>query len=220
MRIGFTFCVVSFLTASGAWAQSAPGGPLTPSAGWAAQQAGKSGQAAILGQGQFFFSTLSNSAIGGRTESVLRYGVTSRLSVGLSHLQRQATLRPNVNFTVTEETVESPALSVGFYDSSIGGRNSAFYATAARTISDMGPVTFSGYLGVAKVSNEDAPRLLVGAAVPLLGKTLTASAQWEGKKLSLGLVGTLGTLGKYPVRLGIVAVGDNVGPLAATTWQR
>jgi hypothetical protein len=223
MQLRFTFCFVSLLAVSGisnAWAQVAPGGPLSPSAGWAAQETGPRGKAAILSQGQFFFSTLSNSAIGGKTESTLRYGVSDKLSVGFLHLQKQATLRPNVNYTITQESLESPALSVGFYDSSIGGKSSVFYATAARTISDMGPVTFSGYLGLAKVSSESAPRLLVGAAMPLLGKRVTASAQWEGKRLTLGVAGSVGTLGKYPIRFGLVAVGDTVGPLTSTTWQK
>lgn len=223
MKNVLSLVVVVLGSVSGAWAQSAPGGPLFPSAGWAAQKAGVGpvgSQAAILSKGQFAFSTLTNSAIAGKTESVLRYGVTEKLSVGLMHLQRQATLRPNVNYTITQESVESPSINIGFYDSSVGGKGTAFYATAGRTISDMGPVTFSGYLGVAKVSSESAPRLLVGAAVPLLNNKVTASAQWEGKKLSLGLVGHVGTLGKYPVRLGLVAVGDTVGTLAATTWNR
>lgn len=223
MRIGFTFCVASLFAAGGAWAQSAPGGPLSPSAGWAAQQAGvgpASSQAAILAKNQFFLSTLSNAAIGGKTETVLRYGVTEKLSVGLIHLQKQATLRPNVNYTLTPESVESPSLNVGFYESSIGGKRSAYYATAGRTISDMGPVTFSGYVGVAKVTGERVPRLLVGAAVPVLRNLLTGSVQWEGKKLSLGVVGTVGTLGNYPIRLGVVAVGDTLGTLASTTWKR
>lgn len=223
MKTVLPIAVVSLLSASSAWAQSAPGGPLSPSAGWAAQQAGVGpvgSQAAILNKGLFAFSTLTNSAIGGKTESVLRYAVTEKLSVGLMHLQKQATLRPNVNYTLTPESVESPSLNIGYYDSSVGGKGSAFYATAGRTISDMGPITWSGYLGVAKVSSESAPRLLAGAAVPLLKNKLVASAQWEGKKLSLGIVGHVGTLGKYPVRLGLIAVGDTVGTLAATTWNR
>ena len=223
MRIGIYISFASLLAASGAWAQSAPGGPLSPSAGWAAQLPGQGpvgSKAAILNKGQFFLSTLSNTAIGGKTETVLRYGVSDRLSVGLSSLQSQKTVRPNVNYTLTQESVESPSLNIGFYDGSIGGKNSAFYATAGRTISDMGDQTFSGYLGIAKVNSEDAPRLLVGVAVPLLDNKVTMSAQWEGKKLSLGLVGTIGSLGSYPVRLGLVAVGTNTGPLAATTWHR
>jgi hypothetical protein len=215
--------IVSLTLASGAWAQSAPGGPLTPSAGWAAQSAGVGpvgSQPAILGKGQFFFSTLSNSAIAGKTETALRYGVSDKLSVGLLSLQKQAKTRPNVNYTLTSETVESPSLNVGFYDNSVGGKGSVFYATAGRTISDMGPVQFSGYLGVAKVSGESAPRLLIGAAMPLANNRVTASAQWEGKKLSLGLVGEVGMIGKYPVRLGLVAVGNSVGTLGATTWGR
>jgi hypothetical protein len=223
MKIVFSTLLVSLLGISSVWAQSAPGGPLSPSAGWAAQKAGVGpvgSQAAILNRGQFAFSTLTNSAIGGKTESVLRYGVTEKLSVGLIHLQKQGTLRPNVNYTITPETVESPSLNVGFYEGSVGGKRSAFYATAGRTISDMGPVTFSGYLGVAKVTGEDAPRLLVGAALPLLRNKVTASAQWEGKKLSLGVVASVGTLGKYPVRLGLIAVGDTIGTLGSTTWQR
>ncbi len=215
--------VTSLLVASGAWAQSAPGGPLSPSAGWAAQLPGQGPvgtKAAILSKGQFFLSSLSNTALGGKTEAVLRYGMTDRLSVGVSALQKQKTLRPSVNYTLTQETVESPSFNIGFDSGSVGGKRSAFYATAGRTISDMGSQTFSGYLGIAKVSSEDAPRLLIGAALPLLDNKLTASAQWEGKKLSLGLVGTVGSVGKYPVRLGIIALGDNFGPLAATTWQR
>nr|WP_309697439.1 hypothetical protein [Armatimonas sp.] len=223
MQIRFSFCVAALFAASGAWAQSAPGGPLSPSAGWAAQRAGigpASSQAAILAKSQFFLSTLSNSAIVGKTETVLRYGVTEKLSVGLSHLRKQGTLRPNANYTLTSESVESPSLNIGIYENSIGGKGSAFYATAGRTLSDMGPVTFSGYMGIAKVSGERAPRFLVGAALPLLNNALTASAQWEGKKLSLGIVGMVGTLGKYPIRFGLVAVGDTLGTLGATTWQR
>ena len=225
MRIAILSIVslVSLTLARGAWAQSAPGGPLTPSAGWAAQRAGLGpvgSQAAILNKGQFFLSTLSNSAISGKTEIALRYGVSEKLSLGLLSLQKQATVRPNINYTLVSETVESPSVNVGFYDNSVGGKGSAFYATAGRTISDMGPVQFSGYLGVAKVSGEAAPRLLIGAAMPLANNRITASAQWEGKKLSLGIVGEVGMIGKYPVRLGLVAVGNSVGTLGATTWGR
>jgi hypothetical protein len=226
MRIAITSSIISLVSlmgASGAWAQSAPGGPLTPSAGWAAQRAGVGpvgSQPAILGKGQFFLSTLNNAAIGGKAETALRYGVNEKLSVGLVRLQLQGTLRPSANYTLTPETVESPSLNVGFYSGSIGGKNDAFYATAGRTISDMGPVQFSGYLGVAKVSGESAPRLLLGAAVPLANNRFTASAQWEVKKLSVGLVGDVGKIGQYPVRLGLVAVGSSIGTLGATTWGR
>ena len=222
MKITF-LSIVSLTLAGGAWAQSAPGGPLTPSAGWATQRAGVGpvgSQPAILGKGQFFLSSLSNSAIPGKTETALRYGVSDKLSLGLLHLQKQGTIRPNFNYTLTSETVESPSLNVGFYDNSVGGKGSVFYATAGRTISDMGPVQFSGYLGVAKVSGEAAPRLLLGVLMPLANSRVTASAQWEGKKLSLGLVGDVGRIGKYPVRLGLVAVGNSVGTLGATTWGR
>lgn len=225
MKFHYTLLSVSALLClpALALAQSAPGGPLFPSAGWAAQQAGVGpvgSKPAILGKSTFALSILSNSAIAGKTESVLRYGVTDKLSVGLMYFERQDKLRGNVSYTITPETVESPSINVGFYDASVGGKSSAVYATAGRTISDMGPVTFSGYLGVAKVNSESAPRLLVGAAVPIFQNRLTASAQWEGKKLSLGIVGSVGTLGKYPVRLGVLAVGDTLGTLGSTTWQR
>ena len=200
-----------------------PGNPLSPSAGYAAQRAGVlpigSGPT-ILGKEQFFLSTLSSSALTGKTETVLRYGVTERLSVGVSYLQKQASLRPDASLTLVRETVEVPSLTVGLFHDTVGGGREAYYATAGRTITDMGETVFSGYVGVAKYSSERAPRPLVGAALPLLKGKVTTSAQWEGKKLTLGLVAEVGTLGKYPVRLGLVAIGDNVGPLAATTWKR
>jgi hypothetical protein len=223
MRNTIAFFAVSLVATGSAWAQSAPGGPLSPSSGWAAQRAGVGpvgSQPAILGKREFFFSTLTNSAIGGKTETALRYGVSNKLSVGLTHLQKQGTLRPNVNYTLVQESLESPSLNIGFYESSIGGKGSAYYATSGRTISDMGPVTFSGYLGIAKVTGERNPRFLAGASVPLLRNLVTASALWEGKKLSLGIVGSVGTLGGYPIRLGLVAVGDTVGSLVSSTWKQ
>lgn len=204
-------------------AQVVPGNPLSPSAGYAAQRAGVlpigSGPT-ILGKEQFFLSTLSSSALPGKTETVLRYGVTERLSVGLSYLQKQATLRPDASFTITPETVEVPSLTVGLFHDTIGGGREAYYATAGRTITDMGDTVFSGYVGIAKYSSERAPRPLLGAALPLAKGKLTASAQWEGKKLSFGLVADVGRVSGYSIRLGLVTVGDNVGPLAATTWNR
>ena len=223
MRIAFTFLCASLLAASGAWAQSAPGGPLFPSAGWAAQQAGLGpvgSRPAILGQGQFFLSTLTSSAIGGRTETMLRYGASEKLSLGLTHFQRQGTLRPSVNYSLTPESIESPSINVGYFDVSGGSKGSAYYATAGRTISDMGPVLFSGYVGAAKVVGERTPRFLIGAAFPLLKDRATASAQWEGKKLSLGLVGAVGSVSHYPIRLGLILTGDTLGTMAASTWRR
>lgn len=204
-------------------AQVVPGNPLSPSAGYAAQRAGVlpigSGPA-ILGKEHFSLTNLSSSALPGKTETVLRYGVTERLSVGVSYLQKQATLRPDASFTLAPETVEMPALTIGFFHDTIGGGRNAYYATAARTITDMGETVFSGYVGIAKYSSERAPRPLVGAALPLVQGKLNASAQWEGKKLTLGLVAAVGTLGGYPFRLGVVMVGDDVGPLLSTTWKR
>lgn len=199
-------------TGLAAHAQGAPALPLNPAAGWTAQTG-------LLGQGTFFLSTLSNDALTGKTETHLRYGLTSRLSVGLSHLRKQETVGTNFSYTLSDESVEMPSLTVGASHDSPGRGRESYWATAGRTIKDMGPQSFYGYVGVAKLTTESAPRLLVGAALPLAKSNWNVSAQWEGKKLCLGLAGAVGTLGSYPIRLGIMSVGDNTGLLGSTTWK-
>lgn len=203
-------------------AQVIPANPLSPSGGYSVQRAGVlpigSGPT-ILEKERFFLTSASSSALTGKTETALRYGVTERLSVGVTYLQKQASLRPDASYTLSPETVEQPSLTVGFFHDTVGGGRQAYYATAGRTITDMGDTVFSGYLGIAKFSSERTPRALVGAAVPLLQGKVTASAQWEGKKLTVGVVTDLGRVGGYPFRLGIIAVGNNTGPIASTTWR-
>jgi len=201
-----------FGTGLAAHAQGAPALPLNAAAGWPAQTS-------TTGKGSFFLSTLSNDALAGKTETHLRYGITDKLSVGLSHLRKQETVGTNFSYTLSAETVEMPSLTVGAFHDSPGRGREAYWVTAGRTIKDMGTQPFYGYAGVAKLTTESAPRVLVGAALPLPKSTWALSAQWEGKKLCVGLAGSVGTLGSYPVRLGIMSVGDNTGLLGSTTWR-
>ena len=208
--------------ASLAHAQSAPGNPLSPAAGYAAQQAGVlpiGSQPAILGKGQYLLATLSSDAIPGKSVTSLRYGVTDRLSIGLAYLRQISTFRPDVSYTVVPETVELPSFNVGTFHDTVDGGRQAYYATAARTIIEMGNMAFSGYVGIAKYSSEGTSRPLLGVALPFAQGKVTASAQWESKKLQIGLVADVGKVAGYGLRLGVVAVGDSIGPFAATTWR-
>jgi hypothetical protein len=219
----FALATIATMTTTAAQAQSVPACPLCAAAGYAAQRSGelpdKNTASVLLPKGYFALSSLSSKGLVGRTETFLRYGFSDKLSGGFAFLQKQQTLRPSLSYVLTKETVEMPSVSMGIFHDSVSSGRTAYHVTAGRTITDMGNKPFSGYLGLAKVSRESGLRTLAGVSLPL-GAGLTTSLQWDGKRGNLGLVGDLGKIAGYPIRLGLVAVGSDLGPLFATQWKK
>ena len=72
----------------------------------------------------------------------------------------------------------------------------------------------AGYLGTARISNEDDARFIAGLNLPLTS-TLTASVQYDGHYSNIGVTARIATIGGAPLRAGIVGAKGRFGPLVA-----
>lgn len=158
---------------------------------------------------------MHSDGLAGRTETFLRYGVTSRLAVGAGFLHKQNIIRPLVSYTLVTETASRPSLTLGLmYDALGGGRQGGFVSVGKDMHRALG-IPSSVYLGTARISNEKRFRLLAGANVAL-SRSVNASVQYDGRYANLGLTALAGQVGGIPLRVGIVAArGNRVGPLLA-----
>jgi hypothetical protein len=100
------------------------------------------------------------------------------------------------------------------FDSLGNGREGVFLTTGKHLRAQV-PAT--AYLGAAVISNEDEPRLIAGSNV-LITKTISASAQFDGRYAHIGLIGQAGSVGGAPIRLGVVYSRARYwGPLVAVS---
>ena len=160
---------------------------------------------------------MHSEGLAGKTETFVRYGVTERLEMGFGYLWKQGIARPLATYTLVSETRERPALTAGLLLDSLGGGRQGVFTSVAKDIEAATGIPASLYTGLARISNENKTRLLLGTNVRL-GRGLNASAQYDGRYVNLGLVGQVGSVGGLPIRLGVVAArGDKIVPLVATS---
>jgi hypothetical protein len=171
---------------------------------------------ATIPKGHLFLSTMHSERLAGKTETFLRYGVTSRLEVGFGYLWQQDVVRPLASYTVLQEQQRRPALTGGLFFDALGGGRQAVFISASKSLQMVVGVPASVYVGGAKITNEDRLRLLAGGNVSL-NPWLNGSLQYDGKATHLGLTARVGRLGERPVFIGLVlSSGSALGPIVAT----
>lgn len=145
----------------------------------------------------------------------MRYGVNSRLEVGFGYLWRPNVIRPIASYTLIPEAEKRPSLTAGLMFDALGGGRQGGYLLTAKDVQKWLKVPSNLYIGGAKISNEDNLRFLAGISVRL-APWLVTSLQYEGKYLNFGLTARVGSIGRAPVSLGVVAArGTQWGPLLA-----
>jgi hypothetical protein len=171
---------------------------------------------ATLPEGHLFLSTMHSPRLAGRTETFLRYGVSSRLEVGFGYLWRQSVVRPLCSYTLLPERGNRPALTAGLFFDALGGGRQAFFLTTSKDLRSLLSVPASVYLGGAKITNEDRLRLLVGGRLAV-ARGLNASLQYDGKHTNIGVTALVGRVAGRPFYLGLVLTGGSaLGPIGAT----
>lgn len=158
---------------------------------------------------------MSSRGLAGETETFVRYGINSRLEVGFGYLWRPHVIRPLASYTLIPEAEKRPSLTAGLMFDALGGGRQGGYLIAAKDLQSSLKIPASLYIGSARISNEDNLRFLAGTSFRLTS-WLTASLQYEGRYVNFGLTARVGSIGRSPVSLGVVAArGTEWGPLLA-----
>lgn len=154
--------------------------------------------------------------LAGKTETFLRYGLSSRLEVGVGYLWHQGDIRPLASYTLLQERGRRPALTGGIFFDALGGGREAFFLTSSKDLRSWVSVPVSVYVGVGKITNEDRLRFLIGGRLVVV-PGLNASLHYDGKRSNIGLTGLVGRVRGTPVYLGLVLTGGSaLGPIAAS----